>query len=608
MSSAIGSSLNLSAAIRAISVAGTSGYVVIGNTLDIQTNGRYSPGIYISGGNSQVHVNHSVITTAGQLSNALKLGKVRDAGTGSAGFYSTGAMKFDTTAAAGTPAILMLGDRTLLNANGATSSGEIVSAAEVINFGNSDLTARTLSDGATASFNNTVFRTVSATASLFWVDAGQTNATLNLRGGATLAAAAPGGWLMEIQDASAWANNPASVTLNVTEQARIAGLTTRGVLNSDLFINLDKQAIWTLAPRGSTAEAKFTQLQISGGATVEAGGDPLGAPAAFFLTGDVLNNSGALNMANGRPGDRLTVQGGYQGGGVASVVQLDTVLGGDASMTDSLHIAGATTGASSLRVTNTGGAGAQTVEGIRVVEVDGASNGVFTLLGDYSLSGQPAVIGGAYAYTLHKNGISTPGDGDWYLRSTLSVPTGGGEGQAWNYVHVPAFQPGSPLYETLPRVGLGFMQMLTLQQRVGNRYWPGQAGVAPGGEGSGAIMESSGVWGRLDGSFSRSASGRSTTDAHASQRMWRGEVGADFLGWSGTAGVLTGGVMAHYGQVLADVTSPWGRGSNRTSGYGVGATATWYGVDLHFNLGLWHFARERYTPIETQCRGVSIGV
>ncbi len=32
------------------------------------------------------------------------------------------------------------------------------------------------------------------------------------------------------------------------------------------------------------------------------------------------------------------------------------------------------------------------------------------------------------------------------------------------------------------------------------------------------------------------------------------------------------------------------------------------GVDLHFNLGLWHFARERYTPIETQCRGVSIGV
>lgn len=31
-------------------------------------------------------------------------------------------------------------------------------------------------------------------------------------------------------------------------------------------------------------------------------------------------------------------------------------------------------------------------------------------------------------------------------------------------------------------------------------------------------------------------------------------------------------------------------------------------VDLHFNLGLWHFARERYTPIETQCRGVSIGV
>ncbi|MGB3388136.1 MAG: hypothetical protein WBA88_09175, partial [Pseudaminobacter sp.] len=32
------------------------------------------------------------------------------------------------------------------------------------------------------------------------------------------------------------------------------------------------------------------------------------------------------------------------------------------------------------------------------------------------------------------------------------------------------------------------------------------------------------------------------------------------------------------------------------------------GVDLHFNLGLWHSARESYTPIETRGRGVSIGV
>lgn len=31
-------------------------------------------------------------------------------------------------------------------------------------------------------------------------------------------------------------------------------------------------------------------------------------------------------------------------------------------------------------------------------------------------------------------------------------------------------------------------------------------------------------------------------------------------------------------------------------------------VDLHFNLGLWHSGRESYTPIETQGRGVSIGV
>ena len=35
----------------------------------------------------------------------------------------------------------------------------------------------------------------------------------------------------------------------------------------------------------------------------------------------------------------------------------------------------------------------------------------------------PALIGGAYAYRLYKGGVSTPSDGDWYLRSTYTLPT-----------------------------------------------------------------------------------------------------------------------------------------------------------------------------------------
>jgi fibronectin-binding autotransporter adhesin len=77
-----------------------------------------------------------------------------------------------------------------------------------------------------------------------------------------------------------------------------------------------------------------------------------------------------------------------------------------------LIVGGSTSGSSTLRVTNVGGAGAPTVEGIKVVDVAGASNGTFALLGGYVFHGQQAVVGGAYAYTLQQNGISTPGDGD----------------------------------------------------------------------------------------------------------------------------------------------------------------------------------------------------
>jgi fibronectin-binding autotransporter adhesin len=365
-------------------------------------------------------------------------------------------------------------------------------------------------------------------------------------------------------------------------------------------------AIWNTA--GGTnqmgANAAANRVENQAGATVIAAAAGAGGPVTTTFNGlGEFANAGLVQLQNRVAGDRLMINGSYSGAG--GTISLDTYLGGDASATDLVRITGNTSGSSLLRVANVGGPGAPTVEGIKVVDVGGASNGVFTLLGDYNLSGQPAVIGGAYAYTLQKNGISASSDGDWYLRSTLTVspqppqppqpqepqPQQPGEPQpqqpqqpgipqpqAPSPQPLPIWQPGAPLYETMPRVALDFMQMLTLQQRVGNRFWPGRAETAPGGAGSGATAEGNGIWGRIDGSFSRSDPGRSTTDAHASQRMWRGEIGADFLGWSGAAGILTGGLTVHYGQVLADINSPWGRGSNRTTGYGLGATATWYGT------------------------------
>ena len=102
------------------------------------------------------------------------------------------------------------------------------------------------------------------------------------------------------------------------------------------------------------------------------------------------------------------------------------MLAGDASATDRLVVTGSTAGSTTVRVLNRGGLGAQTVEGIKIIDVGGASNGSFLLAGDYVFQGQQAVVAGAYAYTLQKNGISPPVDGDWYLRSSLiSQPSGG---------------------------------------------------------------------------------------------------------------------------------------------------------------------------------------
>lgn len=63
------------------------------------------------------------------------------------------------------------------------------------------------------------------------------------------------------------------------------------------------------------------------------------------------------------------MNGNYSGNG--NTITMNTVLGGDSSATDRLVIKGNSTGTTNLVFTNIGGTGAQTVDGIEVVEVDG---------------------------------------------------------------------------------------------------------------------------------------------------------------------------------------------------------------------------------------------
>ena len=124
--------------------------------------------------------------------------------------------------------------------------------------------------------------------------------------------------------------------------------------------------------------------------------------------------------ARGTAGNSLTIIGDYAG--EAGTVLLRTVLGGDDSLTDRLVIdGGAATGDTGLRILNTGGAGAQTRQGIRVVQ---AINGARTAADAFHLdagsmgyrAGTGTLAAGGYDYSLVRGG-SGGAESDWYLTS-----------------------------------------------------------------------------------------------------------------------------------------------------------------------------------------------
>jgi fibronectin-binding autotransporter adhesin len=303
---------------------------------------------------------------------------------------------------------------------------------------------------------------------------------------------------------------------------------------------------------GSTTLAAGTlAVQGSLGGTVTVGS--AGRLEGAGRVGSIVN-SGVV--APGASIGTLTVAGDYTGNG--GMLEIEAELGGDMSAADRLVVNGATAGSTSVTIINRGGLGAQTVEGIKIVDVTGASNGSFTLDGDYLFDGQQAVIAGAYGYRLFKNGVATPQDGDWYLRSARLDGAGEPGG--------PLYQPGVPVYEAYVGALQSLNRLPTLQQRVGNRSW---AASPIGG---------AGLWGRFESERQRPDALVSTSGADRKVDQWQAQLGLDsVLAERGDGAALVGGLTAHYGKADSAVASIFGDGTIDTKGYGVGATMTWYG-------------------------------
>ncbi len=357
----------------------------------------------------------------------------------------------------------------------------------------------------------------------------------------------------------------------------------------------------------------FGDVYLNNGTVLTGMVDPVSMTIDDTSVWNVTANSSLLNLTNGGTinfmaptGDpssaasykTITVDRTYTGND--GLIAFNTALGDDASPTDLLLVQGSTVGSSDVTVTNRGGLGAVTNEGIKIVDVVGSSDGTFTLKGDYTINGSDAVVGGAYAYQLYKGNRSGSETSDWYLRSEMKPDPvdpdpGPGPGPGPDPDPDPVtpdpermYQSGAPSYEAYPQALLGLNGVSTLQQRVGNRFWAGGGNrvISQGAdaitpfappEEAGVHVEGNGVWGRIEGAHNNIESRFSTTGTDYNQNVFKMQAGLDGLLTENENGTLIGGVFVQYVHGKTKTKSRFGDGEISTDGYGLGGTLTWYG-------------------------------
>ena len=207
-----------------------------------------------------------------------------------------------------------------------------------------------------------------------------------------------------------------------------------------------------------------------------------GQGTGAFVIGGALSNAGLVQLAGTGVGNKLTV-GSYAGQG--GRINLNTVLGGDASPTDQLVIdGGSASGQTSLQVTNVGGLGAATPgNGILLVN---AVNGATSEASAFSLGN--SLEAGPYRYSLYRGSRDDSAPDSWFLRSqreddsATPPPTGGPVTPT-----TPDYRPETSLYAAIPSLGLTYAQAMvdSLHERVGeeNRSLEGTLQQRPAGDG-----------------------------------------------------------------------------------------------------------------------------
>ncbi|EDX1813412.1 autotransporter outer membrane beta-barrel domain-containing protein [Salmonella enterica] len=339
----------------------------------------------------------------------------------------------------------------------------------------------------------------------------------------------------------------------------LSGDGTIGEMGSQQAVNVASGATFG-GSNGTTVNGKVTNE----GTLVFGDSDETGA--IFTLNGDLINmGTIASGSSSSTPGNTLYVDGNYTGNGGS--LYLNTVLGDDDSATDKLVITGDASGTTDLYINGIGD-GAQTTNGIEVVDVGGVSTSdAFELKNEVNAS--------LYTYRLYWN----ESDNDWYLASKaqsddndsgddvtpsdggddsgdVTPPNGGGDVAPQYRADIGAYMGNQWMARNL--------QIQTLYDREGSQY--------RNADGS--------VWARFKAGKAESEAVNGNIDMDSNYSQF--QLGGDILAWGNGQQSVTVGVMASY--INADTDSTGNRGadgsqftsSGNVDGYNLGVYATWF--------------------------------
>ncbi|NNB06636.1 autotransporter outer membrane beta-barrel domain-containing protein [Pseudomonas fragi] len=490
---------------------------------NITTLGDQSSGVTVEAGN--VELKNTNIETYGEQARGVNIAGSGHVTASNLNIISNGDNRSDGIVSSG----MFTGDNINISAQGLNSYAVTMAESGKVNLSNSQVgsnnsainfTAQATRSGATVELENTnikainnIFIAGNSVGHVYMTDTTTNSATHQF----------------------ASALNNAALDIMATNNTLIEGALTADSTSS-ISLSLENNSHWS----GYSKNATNISLDDS---------------SSWVLTGssDVKNlvNAGEVSL-NGAPGTILTVTGDYHGNN--GLLNFNTVLNDDASATDKLVVNGNTSGTTLVSVTNIGGSGMATLNGIEMIQVNGISDG------DFIKSGR--IVAGAYDYSLVR-GINANAS-NWYLTNEL-IPNPNPETD--HSISPFVERPEAGAY-TANLAAANNMFVTRLHDRLGETEYidllTGEQKVTS-------------MWLRNEGGYTRSRDGSGQLSTKANRYVML--LGGDIAQWSNNGmDRLHLGVMAGYGNSKSRTTSKYSdyNAKGKTDGYSAGIYGTWY--------------------------------